>query len=427
MASEGRESGPPKRGGDSELEDQDTAQEDSWVLATIDSWIRSSRPKEDIVSKVMTSFGLVDLRAAANFLYNGKWCQPQISVPNTTRPDYSRKLAEAVFDGLLSIQNHEPVKVNFWVSSEDIAKLPGVGPFPDTLDEPEVSARLRSVDNQLVQMMEKLKSTEKLEGIVETLAKTVTELQEQLKEKSEGRSLVAEQVQSTQQSYAHIAGGQQRLSRVQALQAKTGPRERSASSKRNRDEVDGDEEMQRDQRRRRLVHEELQQSREARALHPALSGSDLSQGLRRIAQEHVVGQNDGFQEVQRRKRMTKKGCSTVEAEGGAKPPYSVFISGTSTNTDEETVKEKLMECARVIREAGDEKELEIVGVEHIKLKIPVGETPRSKCWKVTVSPEWADHMLKGEAYPAAWGWRKWNQGPRKVQGQQGSQPLNGGA
>ena len=56
----------------------------------------------------------------------------------------------------------------------------------------------------------------------------------------------------------------------------------------------GDEEMQRDQRRRRLVHEELQQSREARALHPALSGSDLSQGLRRIAQEHVMGQNDGF-------------------------------------------------------------------------------------------------------------------------------------
>ena len=409
MASEGRERSPPKRGGDSELDDQDTAQEDSWVLATIDSWIRSSRPKEDIVSKVMTSFGLVDLRAAANFLYNGKWCQPQISVPNTTRSDYSRKLAEEVFDGLLSIQNHEPVKVIFWVASEDIAKLPGVGPFSDTLDEPEVSARLRSVDNQLLQMMEKLKSTERLEGVVESLAKTVTELQEQLKENrnSEGQSHVAEQVQSTQQSWANIAGGQQRLGS-------------------NRDD-DGDKERQKDQRRRRLVHEQLQQSKVVRALHPALPGSDLSQDLQRIAQEHMVGQNEGFQEVRRRKKLTNRGCSTVEAEGGAKPPCSVFISGTSTNTNEETVKEKLVQCARAIREADEEKELVIVGVEHIKLNIPVGETPRSKCWKVTVSPEWADHMLKGEAYPAAWGWRKWNQGPRRAQDQQGSQPLNGGA
>ena len=76
----------------------------------------SGRPRDDIVGKVMTSFGLEDLRAAANRLYKGKWCQPQISVPNTTRPDYSRKLAEAVYDGLLSIQNQDQLRVFFWVS-----------------------------------------------------------------------------------------------------------------------------------------------------------------------------------------------------------------------------------------------------------------------------------------------------------------------
>ena len=416
------ERGPPKGGGDSALvPNQQSGQSDSWVLAAIDSWIRSGRPREDIVGKVMTSFGLVDLRAAAYCLYNGKWCQPNISVPNTTRQDYSRKLAETVYDGLLYIQNQN-LKVNFWVSSEDIAKLPGVGPFPDTLDEPEVSARLLSMDNQLLQMMEKLKSTEKLEGMVEALAKTVTELKEQLKESREGQGPA---VQSTQQSWAEITGGQQRLGRLQTLQVGTGQRAgRSVSRKRSRDR--DDDERQSDLRRRRLVQEELQQSREVRAQHPALPGSALSQGLRRIA----LGQNgdeNGFQEVHRRKRVTQKGCSTVEAEGGTKPPCSVFISGTSTNTTEETVKEKLMQCAQAIREAGEEKELQIVGVQHIKLNIPADETPRSKCWKVTVSPEWAAHMMKGEAYPAAWGWRKWNQGPRRVQDQQGSQPLGGGA
>ena len=112
-------------------------------------------------------------------------------------------------------------------------------PFSDTLDEPEVSARLNSVDNQLMQMMEKLKATERLESTVAALARTVTELQEQLKEarKGEVRGVAGEHPpgsQHTQQSWANIAGGQQRIGRVQTL-ARSGLRERSASSKRNRE------------------------------------------------------------------------------------------------------------------------------------------------------------------------------------------------
>ena len=76
------------------------------------------------------------------------------------------------------------------------------------------------------------------------------------------------------------------------------------------------------------------------------------------------------------------------------------------------MKEKLILCAAAL---GDQElvgvALEILKVVHIPLKIPQGEVPRSRCWKVTVPPQFADHMVKSEAYPASWGWRKWNRGP----------------
>ena len=78
-----------------------------------------------------------------------------------------------------------------------------------------------------------------------------------------------------------------------------------------------------------------------------------------------------------------------------------------------------MECAAAIaRDSGHEnvKELVVLKVEHIPIKIPQGEERRSRCWKVTVGPEYSEHMAKDEAYPAAWGWRKWNRGPRASPG-----------
>ena len=129
-----------------------------------------------------------------------------------------------------------------------------------------------------------------------------------------------------------------------------------------------------------------------------------------------------------------------EAEGGIAAPVSVFISGTSPNCTEDIVKEKLEQCATVMA-VNDESgsKLKVLKVEHIPIQIPNGEERRSRCWKVTVSPECAEHMAKDEAYPAAWGWRKWNRGPRSLeqgsrtlelrtsQGHGGSQVLNVGA
>ena len=112
--------------------------------------------------------------------------------------------------------------------------------------------------------------------------------------------------------------------------------------------------------------------------------------------------------VQRRRPGTvKKGSSNVEAEGGQQAPLSIFLSGTSPATTEDIVKEKLKLCAAQVKE--DQTELNILRVEHIPLrKIPPGEALRSRCWKVTVAPDWAEHMLTSAAYPGAWGWRRWN-------------------
>ena len=88
-----------------------------------------------------------------------------------------------------------------------------------------------------------------------------------------------------------------------------------------------------------------------RAGHPQPKGSALSQDLAAAAAKS----SDGFTEVVRRKKRggeRKMGASTVQAEGGKKPPYSVFLSGTSPATTVEVVKEKLVLCADAVRGEG---------------------------------------------------------------------------
>ncbi len=55
-------------------------------------------------------------------------------------------------------------------------------------------------------------------------------------------------------------------------------------------------------------------------------------------------------------------------------------------------------------------ELEVMKVEQILVKIPEGEERRSRCWKVTVAPQFAEQMLKPESYPSVWGWIDLNDG-----------------
>jgi hypothetical protein len=187
-------------------------------------------------------------------------------------------------------------------------------------------------------------------------------------------------------------------------------RERSTSSKRGRE---ADEERL-GQKLRRLNAEEVWKAREQRLTHPAPPGSAMSQDLSHVRKGGFRSgeQEQGFIMVQRRRKTVavQKGSSSVEAEGGQKAPLSVFLSGTSPATTEGDVKEKLKLCAALAKEEGTE--LDILKVEHIPLRnIPSGEPLRSRCWKVTVSADWAEHMLTSAAYPGAWGWRRWNRGP----------------
>ena len=390
----------PRR--DVEENDEGTAIDD-WMLASIESWIRSSgRPQDDIVERIMTSFDMEELRKAAARLRDGKWATLQFSVPDRGTAGYSRKLATEVYKAILSVQDQNTPSVQFWVCAGELHKVPGAA-FVDKLDEVGVTARLGGVDAKLNDMMERLKEAEGLKETVNDLVRVVTSLQEQLK----SQQLQPPQVQAGA-SYADMT----RPRAVQRLQGN--PRERSPSVKRGRQEENtGGSQGQSAKQLRMQDQGEIENARYVREAHPAAAGSALSQDLQGFRNRDGEG---GWQvQRQRKQGSIRKGNSAVQAEGGIAAPVSVFISGTSPNCTEEIVKEKLRECAAAMSAGQDQenaKELVVLRVEHIPIKIPQGEERRSRCWKVTVSPECAGHMAKDESYPAAWGWRKWNKGPR---------------
>ena len=124
----------------------------------------------------------------------------------------------------------------------------------------------------------------------------------------------------------------------------------------------------------------------------------------------------------------------MEAEAGKAAPFAVFISGTSPACIGDQVKAKLIQCASAAAKADGESgngkpELQVLKVEEILLKIPDGEERRSRCWKVTVEPKFAEQMMKPESYPSVWGWRKWHWSrPQSPPGQQGElRALQGNA
>ena len=397
-----------------------------WLLATVESWAHSGRSKDEVVEKIMKSFDLKDLRNAARKLQEGKWAK--IVVISESKPDYSRLLAGAVFDAIVSILNQEVASVRFCVNAADLHRVPGAA-FVDMLDEPAVSARLGFVDARLEAILGKLEKTDLLEGKVEGLVRSVAALQDQLKEKEAAASSVQQQAAlngGSLPSYAVVAGNTGERSRLMH-RLTGGNRGRSPSVKRRLEESRNNEQGNSKHARLTNSQREVQEALELRADFPQPAGSDLSQDLARHEQ---------FQQVVRKKRGgsgVKKGSSTVEADGGEPAPLSVFVSRTSPLCTAESVKEKLKECAAAAKPENAESEgdeLEILNVEEILLKIPPGEARRSRAWKVTVSPKSAGHMMSPMAYPAAWGWRKWQRGPKDFQSSQGRQAVrreDGGA
>ena len=203
---QGEVAGDPPARPNGEMEDGTEAAVpcDNWILASIYSWVRGGRTKEAIVEKVMPSFDTKELRAAAALLRSGGWCVPQVQVPQEGTPDYSRRLAETVVGALFNIRNAAPLKVQFWVSAGELYRVPGVGAFPDNLSQPAVSARLGDVDTKLQLVLDRLATTENLEHTVAGLARTVTNLQEQLRGQQQEQH--RRQVQEDQEEEAAAAG-----------------------------------------------------------------------------------------------------------------------------------------------------------------------------------------------------------------------------
>ena len=386
------------------------------------------------MAKVMTSFDTRELRGAASVLRSGGWTTPQTQDPNEGTQDYSRRLAEAVVNGLYSILNTAPLMVYFWVNSGDLSKVTGVGAYEDELDQPAVSARLGDVDTKLQLVLDRLAATENLEQSVTGLARTVTQLQEKISEQqdeeagargdwSQERPAARTPVEPQVQTYADRVRNKEKEERT-----------RSASTKRHR--VGSDPGEQRGAKILKMGGRSRFEQHGAR-----VPSSALSQSLREARDEGTVrtqdqggeqGRPEGpFTEVRRKRRtaILQKGSSTVEAAGGVQAPFSVFLSGTSTDCTQEEVREKLTLCAAAV--GGEDQEgvaLEILKVDHIPIKIPHGEQQRSRCWKVTVPHQFAEHMGRSVAYPAAWGWRRWNKGPQyqRDHDDQGVRGRNGG-
>ena len=412
---EGGPPGSPRRG----EQGGETVQCDDWILASITGWVQGGRPKDDIVEKVMTSFDLRELRTATSRLMSAGWVTPNITVPQESAVDYRRRLAEVAVLGLTSIHNTTPLTVQFWVSSAELHKVPGVGPFPDQLSPPTVSIRLGDVDTKLQEVLDRLTVAERLENTVAGLAGTVTKLQEDLKKQQEELVKKTQEIPAAR-SYADTLRNQAHL---------RGGRDRSESTKRGRGESDG---SSREHKQRRLGERESRWDQRVgrEPLNSALSQSlaDARREGEVIQERRSQGQGEiSFSLVERRRknRVIQKGTSQVQAEGGAKPPFSIFLSGTRPDCTEDEVKEKLLLCAAAV--GGEQEqgvELQGLKVDHIPLKIPNGEAPRSRCWKVTVPNQFAEYMSKSEAYPASWGWRKWNKGQHGGRGYQGERNIS---
>ena len=400
MAS-GDEAEAPEGGGGVLLADSggDSVTFECWILASVESWVRSGRSRDDVVQRMMVSFDLTELRKAARRFQKGNWAVPNIGIVGEGTVGYSRKLAESLFDGMSSVLNMEKAPVKFYISAADLHRVPGAE-FVDRLDEPAVSVRLGGLDDRLERIMEKLSRSEQLEGTVAALARTVTSLQEQLKQQ---QAEAAAKVPPQPASWAAVAN----KGRGRADALGLSGRQRSVSVKRRGMLNESDQNSSKQPRIG--SQDEVLHAVATRAAHTASEGSALSQDL---AQER------NFQQVVRKRKGSgvKKGSSQVQADGAEAAPFSVFISGTSPACKVETVKEKLVQCAAAVnakKSESERKELEILKVDEILLKIPQGEERRSRCWKVTVQPEFAEHMMTSEAYPAAWGFRKWQRGPSR--------------
>ena len=334
----------PRREEGEGTDDESTDQVDDPVLAILDSWIRSGRSKDLIIKQIQKRIDPKELRRAVARIKSENWAV--LTLPQEQREDYSRKLADTAFKALEEIQQQSPLKVQFWISAKDLSMVPGSMSVLDELDETAVCARLNTVDTSLQLVLDRLEKTERLEASVSSLATTVTNLQIELREHqaaSEAARLASGQITSKGATWAgRVARGlperlQDDSRRARSPSLKRGPEGSATGREENRSKVPRQESQG--------LHQELEQARSIRAIHPEPPGSAMSQSL----QSTRTTREEGYEMVQRRRlkrSVLNKGSAKVDAEGGVLAPYSVFVSGTSPSCTTDQVREVAAVCCR---------------------------------------------------------------------------------
>ena len=352
-------------------------------LAAIFSWVNKV-PVRETESLALKFFSYEQLKQAANYVKPYAEC----SIPHG---EQSEQLCRNVVKAVKSISDQDEPGVKFFVSAKDLMFLPGFEATLVPMDTGAVGARLLNMEAAVEKVSDSLEQVSKLEQAVQVLTTVVTKLQE----KESARPEV--QLLSQQRLFSDVV--------TEGLQA-DGKRKRGTGSPTSpQQEVP--------KRPQPVTPPSLmfQRALDANGKGGVLPVPGLSQMLKEQRQEAESGFTEVFGRKKRRQRKQElvKGSSEVEAGGGLPAPFSVFIRNTDPNYTEGDIKKYLEQCAAALPE--EEKlssELKVLQVNHIPIKRGEGAPVRSKCWKVTVSPEFREHMLSPKAYPSTWYARKWH-------------------
>ena len=374
-------------------------------LSAIFSWVNKV-PAREAESLALKYFSYEKLKLAANYVKPYAEC----SIPHG---EQSEQLCRNLVKAVTSLANQDEPCVKFFVAAKDLMSMPGFEATLAPLDTGAVGARLLNMEVAVEKVSDSLQQLSKLDEAVKSLTAVVTKLQE----KEPARTEVQ----------APALPGQQRLFSevVEGLPFQgDGKRKRSgdASPSSPQQEVP---------RRPQPATPPSQLFRKALEIN-GKGGVVSVPGLSQMLKDQKA--DSGFTEASGRKRLRRqrkqellKGSSEVVAGGGLPAPFSVFIRNTDPNYNEGDIKNYLEECAAALPE--EEKlpsKLKILQVSHIPIKRGEGIPARSKCWKVTVSPEFREHMLTPRAYPSTWYARKWhNNGsqPAEAVEEGGSRPV----
>ena len=383
------------------------------ILATIAMWV-DKLPAREVEALALKHFSFDKLKEAVTDVRQFIGC---------TMAQSADLLARNLVGAVVKLGQSDELNVKFTVESKDLFAVPGVESTLMPLDAASVGARLLGMEASLEALTASLQQMSNVGKAVETLTSVVTKLQEQQRQvvlpAGPGLLPASGSAGFQQQSASSELQGKQLYSQAAAkgVQEKRKRGESSPSSPRQEAPL------------------RPQPGTPPSALfQAALVQNGVSQKLRQLRQmSESEAENAGFQPVLGklhkkllRNKKLLQGSSEVTAGGSIPVPFSVFIRNTDPSYSEGDVQKYLEECANALpAEEKLPKKLEILQVRNIPIKRTDGAPLRSKCWKVSVPPEFREHMLNPKAYPSSWFARQWFRNGNQLPGTEASLQQEG--